>query len=77
MQKNDGGAIDRAGFGVADVEDAGIDLLQWRERCVRAGFDRADAIGLGDRRPDRGKLSGGKAQDRVAQKTTAMMVDFV
>ena len=54
-----------------------MDLLQWRERYVRAGCDRRDSIGLCDRRRHYGKLSGGNGQDRVAQKAAAMMADFV
>ena len=40
VQKNDRRAIGRTGFGVADVQDAGIDLLQRRERRVRPRLDR-------------------------------------
>ena len=35
MQKNDRGTIGRAGLGVSDIQDAGIDLLQRAERRVR------------------------------------------
>jgi hypothetical protein len=28
MQQNDGGAADRAGFGIADIQKTGIDLLE-------------------------------------------------
>jgi len=39
VQKQDGRAAGRTGFGVADVQDAGIDLLQRTERGVRAPLD--------------------------------------
>ena len=39
MQKNDGGSVGGAGFGIADIEHAGIDLLQWTRRtCVVPGL---------------------------------------
>ena len=40
MQKNDGRPIGGAGFGVTDIQDAGIDLLQRSERRVRSRLDR-------------------------------------
>ena len=40
VQKNDRGTIGGAGFGVADIQDAGIDLLQRAERRVRSRLDR-------------------------------------
>ena len=46
MQKNDGRTIGGAGFGVADIQDAGVDLLQRAERRIRARLDRVDRAGL-------------------------------
>jgi hypothetical protein len=40
MQKNDRPAISRAGFGVANAQQAGIDLLQRAERRVRPPVHR-------------------------------------
>ena len=39
MQKNDRRAIGGTGFGVGDIQDAGIDLLQRTERRVRSRLD--------------------------------------
>ena len=38
MQQKDYRAIGGAGFGVSDVQKAGVDLLQGRERGVRPGL---------------------------------------
>ena len=46
VQEDDGGTIGGPGFGVTDIEDAGIDLFQRRKRGVGARLDRARA-GLG------------------------------
>ena len=40
MQKYDRRTIAWARFGVPNVQNAGIDLLQWAERLVRPRFDR-------------------------------------
>ena len=40
VQKNDRGTIGGAGFGVSDIQQAGIDLLQRAERSVRSRLDR-------------------------------------
>ena len=40
VQKNDRRTIGGAGFGVSDIQDAGIDLLERGERCVRPPLDR-------------------------------------
>ena len=63
MQKNDHGAIGRAGLGIADVKHAGLDLLQGRERRVRTGLDLGQICpirfpGLCVRMPDRSKRGG-------------------
>ena len=39
MQQKDCRAIGGAGFGVSDIEEAGVDLLQGRERGVRPRLD--------------------------------------
>jgi hypothetical protein len=43
VQENDHGTIGGAGFGVADIEDGGIDLLQRPERGVRSRLGRGIA----------------------------------
>ena len=40
MQQNDRSAIGRTGFGIADIEDASIDLLERREGSVRSRLNR-------------------------------------
>ena len=40
MQKNDRRTIGGAGFGIADTQNAGIDLLQRAEGRVRSRLDR-------------------------------------
>ena len=47
VQKNDRRAIGRAGFGVADIQDAGIDLLERAERRVRSRLDRGQPRSFG------------------------------
>ena len=44
VQKNDRRAIGGTGFGVADIQDAGIDLLQRGERRVRPRLDRGQLL---------------------------------
>ena len=72
MQKNDHGAIGRAGLGVADIQDAGIDLLQRSERRVRPGLDRwadlpASSCRFALARADRGELRGSKRDGAAAE----------
>jgi len=39
LQKNDRRSIGTASLSLADIQEAGIDLLQWAERCVlRVGY---------------------------------------
>src|SRR4029077_10088430 len=43
MKENDDGAIAGAGLGVSDIEQAGIDLLQWCKRRIGARLYSAGA----------------------------------
>ena len=79
MQKNDRRAIGGAGFGVSDIQDAGIDLLQRAERCVRPWLDGGQPSGacltwLCGCGTDDAKLSGCRGQRSSANKVTAMPV---
>lgn len=38
VEQDDGGPVGGAGFGIADIEETGIDLLQRCERGVRSRF---------------------------------------
>jgi hypothetical protein len=80
VQKNNNGPVGRAGLSVADIQDAGIDLLQGSERGVCPRLDRRQLCrfclaGLCIRRADHAELGGGDAQGRSAEKAAAMMVD--
>ena len=65
VQKDHGRAIGRTGFGIADIQDTGLDLLQRRERCVRAWLDFGQVrplrlAGLRIRATGRGELERSK-----------------
>jgi hypothetical protein len=82
VQKYDRRTVRRAGLGVADVEQAGVDPLQRRERRVRSRLDRGQRrriclTGLRGRRAAHSKLCGGDRHDRGAKEAAATMVDFV
>ena len=64
VQKNDRRAIGRAGFGVSDIQDAGIDLLQRAERRVRPRLDRGQSAALSCRiaRPQNRSCRAGRRQ---------------
>ena len=70
VQKNDRRAVGGAGFGVADVQDAGIDLLQRAERGVRPRLDRGQLRlgGLRVRRADHAELGGRGGHGRGAEE---------
>jgi hypothetical protein len=78
VQQNDGSAIGRAGFGIADIEDPGIDLLERSERSVRSRLDRRQARRFGLRccGADQTKLRDRGAERRDAKETTTVMVDL-
>ena len=44
MQKNDRMTTARTGFGIADIQNPGIDLLQSAERLVRPRLDLAAGL---------------------------------
>ena len=63
MQENRHRSITRARFGIANVQNPGIDLLQRAERLVRSRFDRRhscrfDIARLCRRRTDYAELAG-------------------
>ena len=78
MQKNDRRTIGGTGFGVADVQDAGIDLLQRAERRVRSRLDRRDlSPPVVLPRTDHPELSGGDGHRGGAKEAASILVDFV
>ena len=81
MQQNDRGTVGGTGFGVADVEEAGIDLFQRRERCVRPGLEpweigRPCLFGLCLRGTGQAKLGGRDGHGSSAKKASAILVDL-
>jgi hypothetical protein len=80
VQQNDCGTIGGAGFGISDIQDAGIDLLQRAERRVRPRLDRSRIrgpcrAGLCVRQTAQHELSGGDAHRRGAKKAASILVD--
>jgi hypothetical protein len=63
VQKDDNRTIGGAGLGIADIQDAGIDLLQWTEGRVRPRLYRGwnHLAGLCVRGTDRDEFGGSKA----------------
>ena len=81
MQKNDGRAIGGAGLGVADIQGAGVDLLQRGKRRIRARLDRGKLCqfylaGLCVRRPDQAELGGGNGHGGGAKEPAAAWFIF-
>ena len=80
MQQKDYRAIGGAGFGVSDVQKAGVDLLQGRERGVRPRVDRGQVrfcrAGLSVRRTAHAELRGCNSHGRGADKAAARMIDI-
>jgi hypothetical protein len=75
VQKNHWRAIGRTCFGVCNIQDAGIDLLEWGERSIRSRPDRRQLClsclaRLRIRRPDHAKLSG-RGHNSSADEITA------
>ena len=71
-----GGTVGGAGFGVADVQDAGVDLLQRAERrvCPRLALGQAHGLrlyGLCFRGINHAESCGGGCHDRGADKAAA------
>jgi hypothetical protein len=77
VQQNDRRPVGGAGLGVADVEDAGVDLLQRAERGIRSRLECGQLwlLRLGMQRADRPELSGGNHQAHGAEEAATMMVD--
>ena len=80
MQQNDCWTIDRAGLGISDIENTGIDLLQRDESGVRAGPDRrqirrACPAGLRKDGTAEDKRGGGHAYRGVVQEAATILVD--
>ena len=79
VQKNDRRAIGGTGFGVADIQDAGIDLLQRAERDVRPRLDRGQlrlgGLCVGRSRACRAE-SAAAVMAAAPMKMAAMQVDF-
>ena len=78
VQKNDRGTIGGTGFGVSDIEEAGVDLLQRAKRRVRSRLDRAQLRRFCSRcrGTDHAELGGSKGHRRSAKKAAAMLVDL-
>jgi hypothetical protein len=62
VQKNDWRTVDRPRFGVADIQESGVDLFQRGERHIRPQSGATE-------------LGGGKSHGRSTQKAAAAMVD--
>ena len=80
MQQNDRRTVGGASFGVADVEDAGVDLFHRGERGVRSRLDRRQLSRLAGLRrcwTGHGEPGAGDSHGRGAQKPAAMMIDFL
>ena len=76
MQQQDHGAIGRPGFCVADIQEAGIDLLQRGEGRVRPGLDWLDLGGLGLRGADQAQLGGGDGHGGDAEQPATLVIDL-
>src|SRR5918992_2545986 len=77
VEQHDHGTIDRAGFRIANVQGAGIDLLQRSERRVRpwrAGPGRGARLRVDGIEP--AEASGCERHRRGAQETAAELVDL-
>jgi hypothetical protein len=73
--------IGGAGFSVSNTQEAGIDLLQRAERCVRPRLNCGHIwwgrfSGLRFYRTEDAELGGGNGHGRIAQKVAAVIVDF-
>ena len=69
MQQKDGGTLRWARFGVSDVQDAGIDLLELAQGRVRPSTRRRGpwrAGGIDQAEPSGGDRGGGGAQKTAA-----------
>jgi hypothetical protein len=79
VQKNDRRAIGGASFGVSDIEDAGIDLLQRAEGRICSRLDRRDFCldPLCRSRTDHPELRGGDGHRGGAKEAASILVDFV
>jgi hypothetical protein len=72
------GPADGTNLSVADVEKAGVDLLQRPERGVCGGLSRRrrlDRRRLGARRPERPQPDGRKGDRSAAEQPAAQTID--
>jgi hypothetical protein len=70
VQKNDHRAIGRAGFGVSDIQEAGIDLLE------RAEGRSCSCCRLAPPRRRSRELHGREGHARSPKEAAAMMINF-
>ena len=79
VQENDDRPIGGAGFGVADIQNARIDLLQRTERLICSWLDCRDLClhPLRCRRTDHAELSGGDCHRGGAKEGAALLVNFL
>ena len=82
MQQDDGRTIAGAGFGVADIQDTGVDLLQRAERRVRPRLDPRDIHRLGGgglcvRAAAQGELSRRQGHSSSTTEAAAIAVDVL
>jgi hypothetical protein len=78
MQKNSWWAVGRTCFGVTDIQDTRIDLLQRSQRRIRSWLDRRDlCLPLCSRGTDHPELSSCDGHRGGAKEAASILVDFV
>jgi len=80
MVKNDGGTIGGTRFCIANIQQAGIDLLQRAERRIRSRLDRRHGCSSCVARQrvrgtDHAELRGGQRHGRGTQKSAPRLVE--
>jgi hypothetical protein len=80
VQQKNYRAIGGAGLGVSNIQEASVDLLQGRERGVRARLDCGQVwfcrAVLSVRRTAQAELRGCNSHGRGADKAAARMIDI-
>jgi hypothetical protein len=77
VQQDHHGPIGRTGLGIADVENAGLDLFERAERRIRAHLDRREALRNGWRREVPEQNAGARhAQDGGTEEAATIMIDL-